>query len=175
MDRPLERNYFILDSKRATLSVFKSLKQEKADDLIVVAQCLMSFQTDYSIVNKDLSKKFEVQPLNDEFMPVGDLLQLSVPNQTSQEDFQLLVQAFMRASRVQHAPKESYWASNVIYGFGLGTKSLAEGVALGSGGVVYEPYRNVSDHGIGGLPGGVAKGIGGLVGRPVKGAFDFVA
>ena len=43
MSSPLERHYFILDSKRATLSVFHTLKQKKADNLIIVAQCLMSF------------------------------------------------------------------------------------------------------------------------------------
>lgn len=43
----------------------------------------MSFQTDYSIVNRDLSKKFEVQPMTREGMPTGDLLQISVPNSTS--------------------------------------------------------------------------------------------
>ena len=81
----------------------------------------------------------------------------------------------MRASRMQHAPKSSYWASNIIYGVGMGTKSLAEGICLGIGGVVYEPYKGTRDHGIRGLPVGVAKGIGGLVGKPVKGTFDFIA
>lgn len=37
MSQPLERHYFILDSKRATLSVFHTLKQAKADELIVLA------------------------------------------------------------------------------------------------------------------------------------------
>jgi len=34
----------------------------------------MSMQTDYSIVNKDLSKKFEVQPMSRDGIPEGDLL-----------------------------------------------------------------------------------------------------
>lgn len=76
---------------------------------------------------------------------------------------------------MNHAPKASYWASNIIYGVGLGTKSLAEGICYGIGGVVYEPYKGARDHGLRGLPGGVAKGIFGFVGRPVKGTFDFIA
>ena len=70
----LERHYFILDSKKGTLSVFKSLRQKKPTDVIVVCQCLMSMQTDVSIVNKDLSKKFDVQPMTRDGIPKGDLL-----------------------------------------------------------------------------------------------------
>ena len=60
MTRPLERQYFILDSKKGTLSVFNSLSSKRANDLILLPQCLMNFNTDYSIVNKDLSRKFEI-------------------------------------------------------------------------------------------------------------------
>lgn len=74
MSRPLERQYFILDSKRATLAVFRSLNQSEANDAISLCQCLMNFETDYSIVNKELSKKFEVQPMDREGLPSGDLL-----------------------------------------------------------------------------------------------------
>lgn len=91
------------------------------------------------------------------------------------EDFHQLVQAFMRASRVQHAPKESYWASNIVSGVGMGTKSLAEGFCLGIGGVLCDPYNETVEHGISGLPRGVAKGVSGLVAKPIRGTFDFVA
>jgi len=74
ISHPLERHYFILDSKKGTLSVFKSLRQKKPTDVIVVCQCLMSMQTDVSIVNKDLSKKFDVQPMTRDGIPKGDLL-----------------------------------------------------------------------------------------------------
>ena len=34
----------------------------------------MSMQTDISIVNKDLTKKFDVQPMSREGIPKGDLV-----------------------------------------------------------------------------------------------------
>ena len=52
----------------------------------------------------------------------------------------ILIQAFMRASRLPFPPMESYWASNVVYGVGCGTQSLFTGIARGVGGVLYEPY-----------------------------------
>ena len=103
----------------------------------------MSLTTEYSIVNIDLQKKFEVQPMSREQVPKGDLLQISVPNNTSFAQFQILIQAFMRASRLPF-PDSGYWASNVVSGVGLGTQSLISGVARGIGGVVYEPYSGFS-------------------------------
>ena len=41
--------------------------------------------SDYDIVNADLKKKFEVQPVNADGLPAGDLLQISVPNETIDE------------------------------------------------------------------------------------------
>jgi hypothetical protein len=35
---------------------------------------MMSLQTDYSIVNRDLRQKFEIQPVNREGLPQGDLI-----------------------------------------------------------------------------------------------------
>lgn len=51
--------YFILDSKTGTLSVFDTLEQLKCTQTIIVCQCLMSPQSDYSNVNPDIEKKFE--------------------------------------------------------------------------------------------------------------------
>ena len=87
----------------------------------------------------------------------------------------ILVQAFMRASRLPFPPKESYWASNVVFGVGTGTHSLLQGVFRGVGGIVYEPYLGAKTNGLRGGCWGVFKGLGGLVGRPIKGGFDFIA
>ena len=81
----------------------------------------------------------------------------------------------MRASRLPFPPKESYWASNVVFGVGLGTKSLVSEILLGVGGVVIEPYKGAKRGGFGSGVLGFFKGLGGLVGRPIKGLFDFVA
>jgi hypothetical protein len=86
----------------------------------------------------------------------------------------ILIQAFMKASRLPY-PKESYWASNIVYGIGCGTSSLLYGVIRGVGGVVYDPYIGCKQRGLKGGGIGVVKGLGGLVGRPIKGCFDFVA
>lgn len=91
MSRPLERQYFILDSKEGMLSIFQSLRQVKPTERVCMCQCLMSLTTEYSIVNIDLQKKFEVQPMSREQVPAGDLLQISVPNNTSFAQFQILV------------------------------------------------------------------------------------
>lgn len=48
--------------------------------MIILCQCLLNIMSDYEIVNVDLKKKFEVQPLNTDGIPEGDLLQISVPN-----------------------------------------------------------------------------------------------
>jgi len=139
----------------------------------------MSFEpteSDYTgIVNIDLKHKFEVQPMNRKQLPYGDLLQIAVPNQASSEQFNLLIQAFMRASRLPFPPRDSYWAGNVIYGAGRGTHSLVKGVLTGVGGVVYEPYKGARARGMRGGVIGVFKGLGGLIHRPLKGGFDFVA
>lgn len=135
----------------------------------------MSMQTDVSIVNRELSKKFDVQPMTRDGIPKGDLLQIAVPNSTSQDQYFILIQAFMRASRLSYPPEESYWASNVVYGVGCGTQSLVTGVATGISGVFYEPYRGAKRSGFKGGFVGVGKGLGGLIGRPVKGMFDFFA
>ena len=126
-------------------------------------------------MNRDLSKKFEVQPMTREGLPNGDLLQISVPNSTSQNQYNLLVMAFMRSSRMAYPPKESYWAPHLIRGVGRGTGSLFYGVFRGLGGVVYEPYKGARERGFKGMSIGLFKGIGGLIGRPVKGGFDFLA
>jgi hypothetical protein len=87
----------------------------------------------------------------------------------------ILIQAFMRSSRLPYPPAQSYWASNVVYGVGIGSQSLVTGIAKGVGGVLYEPYIGARDHGFKGGCVGVAKGIGGLIARPIKGTFDFLA
>lgn len=99
----------------------------------------MSLASDYSMVNRDLRKKFEIQPVDREGMPVGDLLQISVPNLTPEKEFQLLIQAFIQASKTAHAPPDSYWASNIVFGIGMGVCSFAEGWVTGVGGVIYQP------------------------------------
>ena len=108
-------------------------------------------------------------------LPNGDLIQISVPNSTSQSQYNLLVMAFMRSSRMAFPPKESYWAPNLVRGVGRGTGSLFYGIFRGLGGVVYEPYIGAKERGFRGMSIGIFKGIGGLVGRPVKGGFDFLA
>lgn len=65
--------------------MFRSLSQRKADKLIVLCQSLLNMSSDYDIVNADLKKKFEVQPVNADGLPAGDLLQISVPNETIDE------------------------------------------------------------------------------------------
>lgn len=122
-----------------------------------------------------MRQKFEVQPVNREGLPQGELLQISVPNETSDQQFQLLIQAFVQAMKIPHPPPESYWANNVFSGIGKGAKSFAWGVARGIGGIVYDPINETVKRGVIGLPVGVAKGVGGLVGRPVKGCFDLFA
>lgn len=69
----------------------------------------------------DLQKRFEVQPMTRKQTPYGDLLQIAVPNSSSVDQFLILIQAFMRASRLPFPPKDSYWASNVVLGVGMGT------------------------------------------------------
>jgi hypothetical protein len=51
----------------------------------------MSLETNYSIVNTELSKKFEIQTIDRNSLPVGDLLQISVPNSTSNQKFTILI------------------------------------------------------------------------------------
>jgi len=85
------------------------------------------------------------------------------------------MQAFMRASRLPYPAQESYWATNVVHGVGLGTSSLIYGVARGIGGVVYEPYIGAKTDGFYGGVRGMLWGVGGLIGRPIKGAVDFIA
>lgn len=62
------------------MSVFDSLLQERPSYGIVVCQCLMSPQASYSNINADLTKKFEVQPMDRNQLPNGDLLQIAIPN-----------------------------------------------------------------------------------------------
>jgi hypothetical protein len=81
----------------------------------------------------------------------------------------------MRASRLSHPPKKSYFASNVLQGVGVGTGSLLMGVFRGVGGIFYDPYLGAKTNGFRGGCIGMFKGIGGLVGRPIKGGFDFIA
>mmetsp|Transcript_12399 Transcript_12399/g.20831 ORF Transcript_12399/g.20831 Transcript_12399/m.20831 type:complete len:82 (+) Transcript_12399:1-246(+) len=81
----------------------------------------MTLRTEFSSINEELDKKFELQPMAPNNEPFGDLMQISVPNSTSEEQYTILVQAFMRASRLPFPPKESYWASNIVFGFGMGT------------------------------------------------------
>jgi len=107
-------------------------------------------------------------------IPLGDLLQISVPNNTSFAQFQILIQAFMRASRLPF-PDSSYWASNVVSGVGLGTQSLISGVARGIGGAVYEPYVGLKREGLYGGLTGMGRGLSYLIYRPIKGGFDFIA
>ena len=45
----------------------------------------------------------------------------------------------MRVSRLPHAPAESYWASNIVFGVGFGFSSFLHGVARGVGGIVIDP------------------------------------
>lgn len=113
--------------------------------------------------------------MNRDGLPCGDLIQISVPNSTSQNQYNLLVMAFMRSSRMPFPPKESYWAPNLVHGVGRGTGSLFYEVFRGIGGIVYDPYKGCCENGFKGLSIGFFKGIGGLIGRPIKGGFDFVA
>jgi hypothetical protein len=107
--------------------------------------------------------------------PNGDLLQIAVPNQSSKEQFLILIQAFMRAARQPFPPPESYWANNVASGLGRGTSSMLRNVALGVGGIIYEPYIGIKKKGYKGAPVGFFKGLGGFFFRPIKGCFEFVA
>ena len=53
-------------------------------------------------MNKELKNKFDVQPINKLGLPEGDLMQIAVPNSTSEKQFMLLVQAFLKASRLPY-------------------------------------------------------------------------
>ena len=108
-------------------------------------------------------------------LPNGDLIQISVPNTTSEKQYNLLIMAFMRASRQMYPPKDAYFANNIVKGVGMGTTSLLKGVATGIGGVVYEPYKGARERGFVGMSIGFVKGLGGLIGKPIKGGFDFIA
>ena len=173
--QPEHRHYFILDSHVGMLSIFNSLSQLKSTQQIVICRCLMSPQSIYGNVNPDLDKKFEVQPMTRKQTAHGDLLQIAVPNESSQDQFMLLVEAFMAASRLPYPPREAYFASNVVNCAGKGCYSLGYGIARGVAGIVYDPYIGGKTGGVKGGLKGVAKGFGGLVARPVKGGFDFIA
>ena len=71
--------------------MFDSLMQDRPSFAIVVCQCLMSPQASYQPMNSDLKKKFEVQPMNRNNLPNGDMLQIAVPNESSQEQYLILI------------------------------------------------------------------------------------
>ena len=79
-----ERQYFILDSKNGRLYSFKKMCQELPTAEVLLTQCLMSFQTDYSMVNEDLEHRFDVQAMTRAGEPVGEVLQISLPNGSGQ-------------------------------------------------------------------------------------------
>ena len=60
MSKPETRQYFILDAIEGIMHIFETLFQEKSSELIVICQCLMSPQNQYTSVNMDLKKKFEI-------------------------------------------------------------------------------------------------------------------
>lgn len=60
MNKPLERQYFILDAKTGRFYTYKSMCQELPSEDILLTQCLMTFQTDYPMVNEDLEHRFDV-------------------------------------------------------------------------------------------------------------------
>ena len=109
------------------------------------------------------------QPLEDH------LLQISVPNSTSEMQFSILIQAFMKATRLSFPEKDQYWASNVVVGVGRGTKGLVIEVCRGVSGVLVEPIKGAKKWGFSGGIGGFLFGLACLVGRPMKGVFHFVS
>jgi len=134
----------------------------------------MSFETEYPMVNQDLTNRFDVQPMSRAGEAVGDVLQISLPNGSGSQ-LGVLLQAFMRASRLPFPPAESYWAGDVLTGVGKGTTSLVTGVRQGVSGVLHEPYRGAVERGFVGMSIGIVRGIGGFVLMPMKGGFDFIA
>lgn len=147
--------------------------QELPSEEILLTQCLMTFQTDYPMVNEDLEHRFDVQPMSRDGSPVGEVLQISLPNGSSHQ-ISILIQAFMRASRTPFPPEDSYWAGDVVTGVGKGTTSLIYGLGQGVGGLVIEPYKGAQERGFIGMSVGFFRGIGGLFFRPLKGGFEFI-
>ena len=54
--------------------------QEEPSEDVLLNQCLMSFQTDYPMINEDLDLRFDVQPMSRHGLPFGDVLQICLPN-----------------------------------------------------------------------------------------------
>lgn len=63
---------------------------------------------------------------------------------------------------------------NLASGLGYGTLSLAKGVALGIGGIVYEPFQGAKKGGLKGFGVGIGKGLIGVVAQPTAGVVGFV-
>lgn len=133
----------------------------------------MTFETEYPMVNEDLERRFDIQPIDRDGEPAGQVFQISLPNGNSHR-FALLLQAFMRASRVPFPELESYWAGDVVTGVGKGSYSLLVGLGRGVTGLVYEPYVGAQERGILGMSLGIFKGIGGFIIRPLVGGFEFI-
>lgn len=74
MSCPTDRVYFILDSKLGSLYLFDSLTQDRPSEKIVIAQCLLNVKPEFTWVNEDLERKFELQPMAPNNEPIGDLL-----------------------------------------------------------------------------------------------------
>ena len=150
------------------LSIFDSLCQTKPSEIRVICQSLVSLES----VGGD--QTFEIQPVNKNSEPEGDLLQISIPKDSEPGEFQKLKDAFMQASKLPY-PKESKWASNVVFGIGLGTTGLFKQLGKGVSGVVTEPYKGAKREGLYGGAKGVGKGLVGLVRRPLIGGFDLIS
>lgn len=71
---PNDRLYFILDTNEGTMSIFESPDNEQPKMELVMSQCKLMPQSTKMRINSDLSKKFEVQPMDKDKQPQGDLL-----------------------------------------------------------------------------------------------------
>lgn len=149
------------------------MQQEMPTTDILLTQCLMTFQTDYPMINEDLELRFDVQPMDIAGEPLGQVIQIALPNGCNQQ-YSVLIQAFMRASRTPFPPLDSYWAGDIVTGFGRGTTALIYGFGHGLGGLILEPYRGALENGFVGMSIGIFKGLGGFLLKPLRGSFDFI-
>ena len=74
-----------------------------------------------------------------------------------------------KAKGIERKVDKKFWASNLVYGIGLGAGSALYGIGHGITGVFYEPYKGGKKKGFVGGMIGVGKGLGGLIYRPVRG------
>mmetsp|Transcript_35773 Transcript_35773/g.54783 ORF Transcript_35773/g.54783 Transcript_35773/m.54783 type:complete len:220 (-) Transcript_35773:1229-1888(-) len=81
----------------------------------------------------------------------------------------------MKVAALPFPDKDSQWASNVVFGVGLGAQGFIKGFAKGVSGVVTEPYKGAREKGVQGGVGGLYKGFKGLVKKPAKGVYQLFA